>query len=196
MTGTNYLYHSLDPMTSEIAQDLDLSLDQVESQRAKLFSEPESQRSALLLLTGGKRPNVSILVDQSELCVGVISSAVQQELGLDEIVDLTLVHFTVMVLLLKKGRLVAFDCSSLFATTGPLSAAPSGGAWSSSQVRYLHTIELPAQHAWHRVEAVALREPCQVVAAASTKICIATLPLLPHDDEPAVQHLELPQDDG
>ena len=58
---------------------------------------------------------MSILVNQSELCDGVISGAVQQELGLDEIVDFTLVHFHIMVLLLKKGKLVTFDCSAIFA---------------------------------------------------------------------------------
>ena len=112
-----------------------------------------------MFLTGGKRPNVSILVDQSELCVGVISAAVQQELGIEEIVDFTLVHFHLMVLLLKKGKLVSFDCSAIFASASHQASATSGGGWSSSQVRYLHTLNLPAQNTWQRVEAVALREP-------------------------------------
>lgn len=97
-----------------------------------------------------------------------------------------------MVLLLKKGNLVSFDCSAIFAQAGQQASASSGGAWSSSQVRFLHTLDLPAQNVWQRVEAVDLREPYQVVAAAGTKICIATLPLLPNDDDPSYQNLELP----
>jgi hypothetical protein len=88
VTGTNYLYHSLDLMAPTVKQDLDLSVDRVDGAKAKMFvlrqgahsvSESEERRSLLVLLTK-RSTNVSLLLDQQEFCVNVIGEAVLKEL--------------------------------------------------------------------------------------------------------------------
>ena len=63
---------------------------------------PEGEgRTAMLFLTS--KNNLSVLLDQQELCENVISQTVQQELAMDEIVDFTLVQFSLLVVLCRMG---------------------------------------------------------------------------------------------
>lgn len=79
VTGINYLYHSLDLMAPSVSQDLDMSIEQLESTRAKTFQDLERNRSVIVLLTPNKpqdKSNLALLVDQSELCVNIIANSV------------------------------------------------------------------------------------------------------------------------
>lgn len=128
VTGTNYLYHSLDLLAPEIKQHLYLSIDSLESTKVKFFQGVK--RTAMFLLT--EKNNMACLLDQEDLQESIISAAVRSELGIEEIVDFTMLNFSLLVLLLANGSLVIFDCALLF-----------GSNWQSSSLLYMQTVEAP-----------------------------------------------------
>ena len=141
ISGTYHTYHSIGVLAPQLSQDLDLSLDvlgEVHVSKTKLFRSPAEPSKTVMCFLGKQANNLSLLIDQQELCDNVIGVSVVEELGLKkkgsatnsdvQIVDFTLMDFKYLVILLSSSVLVMFDCDKLLI----------GG--SVRQVRFLNKI--------------------------------------------------------
>ena len=125
ITGTYHTYHSIGVLAPQISQDLDLSLDalgEVQVSKTKLFRSPTEPSKTVMCFLGKSANNLSLLIDQQELCDNVIGVSVLEELGLKkkgstnsdvQILDFTLMDFKYLVILLSSNALIVFDCHKL-----------------------------------------------------------------------------------
>ena len=124
---------------------MDLSLDalgDVDVKKAKFFRSLKQPTKTVLCFLGKQARNISLVVDQQELCDKVIGDNILRELGIDvkggsssssvQILDFTLLNFSLLVVLLNTSDLVVFDCQQVLA----------GGSGSVGQVRYLDKFPL------------------------------------------------------
>ena len=112
------------------------ALSELHVSKAKLFRSPEQPFKTVMCFLGKEADNISLVIDQQELCDNVISANVLEDLGIKKkagavnsditIVDFTLMDFHFLVVLLNTGDLVVFDCHKVL----------NGG--SVRQVRYLN----------------------------------------------------------
>jgi hypothetical protein len=141
LIGAYHTYYSNGVLAQKLEPDLGLSLDSdsVENVTAvKLFTR---ETKSILAFLDHRARNVSLLLDQQELCETVISENVLTDLGFtqeDKITDLTVVGFQHLVALIKT-QLVVFDCEPVLRGASPT-------------VRYMMTIDV--KDSFSRVEAL------------------------------------------
>ena len=149
MQGLNNSHIPLDYSSLTTVQKDDLSIEDIESLKAKMFvvqqrpvgisvSSGEDDRNvvlrSLMVFLNKDGSNVTILVDQSETCDDAISKAVLNEMQVGQIIDFTIVERhkpeCLYLVCLAKTKLFVFDCKTLLTRR------------DEPKVRYLRSFDL------------------------------------------------------